>query len=452
MPGPEEVPLGIPWADIMPYHTLVFSDSFNVSGSIGWETWNLTTPFSYNGDALEIAGEYVLVASAVPAIEWEETVDAVTNPVSRIAFRALQSGFPLLLDNGGRRRPNIRITYTACPLPQLPIISNITSNSADISWPSVSGAVGYEWAVTTSATPPASGTGVTDTFSHAQNLTATTAYYAHIRTNCGTSFSGWRTISLTTTGCPPPLAAMIRTSGSDADFKWPSVIGATGYQYMLTTNPVPPVAGTPTTADSFHASGLTGVTTYYVHVRTDCGTGGFSFWTTTAFNTSCFKPSPFVVSVNPRTGTAEIRWNKVSGAIEYEYAILPRAAPPVDFSAARTFDTVAYFTGLSPGLKYWFHIRTHCRQTVFSDWASIEFHPSGIEVYPNPASGRVTIKVYGIPASDETILVTDAIGRIMRKLKLTANMVELDMTGFAAGLYLVKYENYGGYVTKIVKQ
>src|SRR6185369_4334439 len=58
------LPLGIPWADIMPYHTLVFSDSFNVSGSIGWETWNLTTPFSYNGDALEIAGEYVLVASA----------------------------------------------------------------------------------------------------------------------------------------------------------------------------------------------------------------------------------------------------------------------------------------------------------------------------------------------------------------------------------------------------
>jgi len=443
--------VGTAWADIMANHKLVHSDSLNVSASAGWETWNVDTPFVYSGNSLKIAGEYVLVATASPSMSWEATVDPVNNPPSKIIYGS-GTAFPLTLNGGPSRRPNIRITFTSCPSPSLPTISNITSNSADISWPAVNGTMGYQWVVTTNSTPPVAGTDALDTFAHAQTLTSTTVYYAHIRSNCGTVFSGWRTTSFTTTGCPTPLTATVNGSGPDADISWPPVAGAIGYQYQISSSPSPPMTGTSITNEGFHASGLAGVNTYYIHVRTDCGTGGFSFWKTTSFATACYKPSPFVVSANFRTGTAEIRWNKVNGATEYEYAILPRAAPPVDFSAARTVDTVAYFTGMTPGLTHWFHIRSRCKQGSFSDWASIEFHPSGIEVYPNPTSSKVTIRIHGIAAIDGTIVIMDGTGRIMKKLKLTGFATELDMSAFAAGVYLVKYENYAGYVTRIVKR
>ncbi|MEZ4985132.1 MAG: hypothetical protein R2795_08880 [Saprospiraceae bacterium] len=48
-----------------------------------------------------------------------------------------------------------------CPvIPVSPTVMNITTESADVSWtaPAPAPANGYEWAVTTSATPPASGT------------------------------------------------------------------------------------------------------------------------------------------------------------------------------------------------------------------------------------------------------------------------------------------------------
>jgi GEVED domain/Secretion system C-terminal sorting domain len=75
---------------------------------------------------------------------------------------------------------------------------SITVTSASISWSVAGGATGYEWAVTTSATPPASGTATTLTSVSATGLTAATNYFAHVRTKCGATFSGWTTLPFTT--------------------------------------------------------------------------------------------------------------------------------------------------------------------------------------------------------------------------------------------------------------
>ena len=84
-------------------------------------------------------------------------------------------------------------------------VANITATSADTSWNNLSpsGALGYEYAVTTSATPPAAGTAQTTTLHFATGLTPQTVYYLHVRASCASgTFGNWATISFTT-ACAP---------------------------------------------------------------------------------------------------------------------------------------------------------------------------------------------------------------------------------------------------------
>ncbi len=88
--------------------------------------------------------------------------------------------------------------------------------------------------------------------------------------------------------CNPPtgLAASAITN-SNATLTWNTVPGAAGYEYVVDQNAGNPAgAGAPTTATTYGATGLSANTTYYLHVRTSCGTASFSSWVTLLF-TSC---------------------------------------------------------------------------------------------------------------------------------------------------------------------
>ncbi len=76
--------------------------------------------------------------------------------------------------------------------------SNITTSGANVSWTAVTGAAGYEYAVTTSSTPPASGTAQVGNTASVTPLQQGTTYFLHVRTDCGSGFSGWSTISFKT--------------------------------------------------------------------------------------------------------------------------------------------------------------------------------------------------------------------------------------------------------------
>lgn len=249
----------------------------------------------------------------------------------------------------------------------------------------------------------------------------------------------------------PSIASINNITSNSADINWTSFTPpAAGYECAVTTSNTPPASGTVTDTTLYHATGLAGATQYYVHVRNNCGYGIFSPWVSASFTTACPRPSPFIVSTDPQTGHVTISWNKVKEATEYEYAVRVLPAPPTNSSAALTGDTILYPDHLQPGLKYYFHIRSHCSKTNFSDWATIEFHPAGVEVFPNPVRDKLTIRVHGQPRNG-WIDIYDLWGRVCKKIKLTGNTVDVNMSGMAAGIYLVKYENYKGYVTRIMK-
>jgi hypothetical protein len=93
-----------------------------------------------------------------------------------------------------------KYTFTppSCSSPGGITASAVTQTTATISWSAAAGSTGYEWAVTTSATPPASGTTTALISVNVTALTAATNYFAHIRTKCGAAFSGWTTFSFFT--------------------------------------------------------------------------------------------------------------------------------------------------------------------------------------------------------------------------------------------------------------
>ncbi|MGQ3085779.1 GEVED domain-containing protein [Flavobacterium sp.] len=95
----------------------------------------------------------------------------------------------------------------SCELPTALTATANVYNTANLNWSAPSTgttAVGYEYAVTTSTTPPASGTAVTGTSASMSTLSASTTYYLHVRTNCGSgTYSSWATSASFTTPCAP---------------------------------------------------------------------------------------------------------------------------------------------------------------------------------------------------------------------------------------------------------
>lgn len=346
----------------------------------------------------------------------------------------------------------VTVSFTTdCPETGAPTVSNITPSSAAITWAAVSGVSGYEYAVTTSSTEPASGTATTGTSVNATGLTPGTTYYVYIRSSCSAGiFSEWSSGSFTTSypPCVAPASLAVTNISSNADINWSAVSGAAGYEYAITTSSAAPASGTAITVNSYQATGLQSSTQYYVHVRTNCGPGGFSPWVSKAFTTPCLAPV-LTATVNGNAGV--IQWNAVHGVMNFEYALTTYLAAPL--SGTSTSDTVHTVSNLLPGTTYYFHVRSQCGAGGISEWATILFHTAGIEVYPNPVRNTITINLYGVSGGNGQLSLYDAAGKLVRKIVLTNNTTTMDMRGLAAGVYMMTYnDGKNKYRVRVVKR
>ena len=269
-------------------------------------------------------------------------------------------------------------TLTPCPNPTGLTANNVTTTTANLSWNTVAGALNYEYIVDQNpATPAVPGT-VTATASYnATGLSPSTTYYLHVRANCGTpNYSAWVTSSFTTlTPCPDPagLAANNITTTS-ADLSWNTIVTALNYEYIVDQNPATPaVPGTVTTTASYNVVGLTPSTTYYLHVRANCGTPNYSAWVTSSFTTLTPCPDPAGLAANNITTTsADLSWNTIVTALNYEYIIDQNPATPV-VPGTVTATTSYSAVGLIPSTTYYLHVRANCGTPNYSAWVTSSF-------------------------------------------------------------------------------
>ncbi len=259
-----------------------------------------------------------------------------------------------------------------------------------------------------------------------------------------------------TCSAPTGLAASSVTS-SGATLAWSPVTGATGYRYVLDQlAATPTTSGTLTTATGYAASGLAAATTYYFHLRTQCGTDT-SNWVVTSFTTAastgCTQPASLTVTNTSATGV-RLTWTAMAGATGYEHANTTSSAPPTSGTLA-TGTTVSY-SGLTASTMYYAHVRTKCG-TAFSPWRTTQYTKSAtaitaaggqdefvLEALPNPTNDVLTVRVENrVSNHAASLTLTDVAGRVLRKTALTGKETVLHLAGLPAGIYLLRYTDDG---------
>ena len=341
------------------------------------------------------------------------------------------------------------------PQPCKPIANlqaiNVTSSQATIIWNSTNGETNFEYVINTSSiVPTGPGIATNATSITVTNLANNVTYYAHVRTNCSLSPSEWVTIQFTTS-CRPPVAPNLIINVIDigsATIKWNQVFGAMSYEYFLSTSPTPPASGIAINDTTLSFSTLNAVTQYYIHVRSNCGAGALSVWTTKTFKTGCFIP---VVNLSLQKNNAVASWNKINNAIKYEYALTNTIAKPL--SGRYTTDTSYAINNRSDGSVNYFHVRSLCSDGSLSDWRTIEFHIQGMNIFPNPVNETLNIRLNGIAISTGKITISDATGRMIKQLSISGNSVTIDTRTWASGIYLVRYDDgVNKYTVRVMKQ
>src|SRR5690606_12894002 len=203
-------------------------------------------------------------------------------------------------------------------------VTNITATTADLSWNSVAGITDYEYAITTTAAPPASGTFISGTTYNATGLMSNTQYYAHVRDTCsGGLTSAWKTEPFHTPypPCDPPVATVSNVTNETADISWSVMPEALSYEVAVFSNPNPPsTAGINTTGTSYTAANLVSGKLYYVHVRSICSFDTSS-WATTTF----YSATPQSVTTVGATTTLQVYPNPVTDVLHIELSATPGA-------------------------------------------------------------------------------------------------------------------------------
>ncbi|WP_276134550.1 GEVED domain-containing protein [Polluticoccus soli] len=271
-------------------HTTSVGNSVNyslVNGPVYAENYYLFVDWNADGDFTD-AGE--TIASGAVAIG-----DSVTGsfPVpagtslgtkrmrARVVYNPSSTVTACSQANYGEVEDYNLVVTTPCDPPSSATISNIASTSADMTWPAVSGAMGYDWDVTTSPTPPTMGAyNSTTTTASIATLSPATIYYFHLRTQCAAGYySTWVTQTFTTLPpCAPPTMTIDDITTNSIKISWTPVSNAVNYEYSVLTTTPPPPSGTSTTALSATISSLNGATKYYVRLRSVCGASSYSTW------------------------------------------------------------------------------------------------------------------------------------------------------------------------------
>jgi hypothetical protein len=315
------------------------------------------------------------------------------------------------------------------------INASLTQNSSTFSWNAPTlGATpeDYEYAFTTSATPPTSGTLLTGgaLIANATSLTADTAYYFHIRSVCGVNtYSEWVTRSFYTGYCVPTgtntdyKISSVSTSGGVANISG-TYASAAGYENYTSSGIVSGYAGLGFTismvnntsthyhfvwvdwnndftfsganeqviATSSYSLSHTGTVTipagtaagnYRMRIASSwsgaiqpCGTtsGEYKDYTITVLPTpTCFYPSAVAITPNSITPNgATFTWAAPlfgNTPEDYEYAFTTSATPPSS-GVLSSGALTATSTTLLSSTAYYFHVRSKCVGNDESDWVT----------------------------------------------------------------------------------
>jgi hypothetical protein len=439
------------WSDTVGFRTLdepVVVDSCNAPTNLA--VANVTAhsaAISWNGSAAQYEVELNgTVAATVNTNSYNaQGLDASTVYVVRVRALCDNSLTSEWSDTIGFRTLNEPVVVDSCDAPTNLAVANVTAHSAAISWNGNAAQYEVELNGTVAATVSANSY-------NAQGLDASTVYVVRVRALCDNSLTsdwsdtiGFRTLDepVVVDSCDAPTnLAVSNVTAHTAAISW----NGSAAQYEVELNGT--VAATVNT-NSYNAQGLDASTVYVVRVRALCDNSLTSEWSDTIgfrtldepiVNDSCDMPTNLAVS-NVTANSATISWN--GSAAQYEVEL--------NGTVAATVSTNSYNAqGLNASTVYVVRVRALCDNSLTSDWSdTIGFRTlegEGIDaidanysvnIYPNPASDRVTVNVEGLSGKAQ-VSVIDLSGRTLMSDTMTDGSVQLNVSSLAQGSYFVR--------------
>lgn len=367
--------------------TQVFSGTYTPAAG-GFDMINLNGAFVWNGTSNILVD--VCFGAAVYAAPYGEVrtyAATTTNGSRRIRCDACGSQCAANTTTTNTFKPQVSFTFTNPPSCLVPgsLAAVPGATTANLSWGTVASASGYEWAVTTSATPPASGTATTSTTASATGLTSGTNYFLHVRANCGGSFSDWASTPFSTLCTPTDIPYAENMDGVTAPALPPCFIienvnGSNTWGNLST--PAAVVIGSPNTM--VYAYSATTAADDWFFLRGLNLTGGTSYRLTFKWKSNPSFPERFEVKFG----------NAASAAAMGATAIYNNANAASSTAVTETVD----FTPATTGVYF---IGFHCYSIADQDFLAIDDvtvdlspscpNPSGIAIVAqSSASANVT--------------------------------------------------------------
>jgi subtilisin family serine protease len=302
-----------------------------------------------------------------------------------------------------------------CNIPSNLTSSNITQNSATLSWAAATSASSYTVRYRIVGGTWGADINTSNTSTALSGLTATTNYEFQVKTVCNASsssaFSASGTFSTTaaTTCATPNNLASSNITASGATLSWTPASGASSYVLNYRVVGASTWSSDINTAtNSYSLTGLTAATNYQFQVKTVCSTSSSSAYATAvAFTTSaapCNTPTN-LASSNITASGATLSWTAASGASSYvlNYRVVGASTWSSDISTA----TNSYsLTGLTAATNYQFQVKTVCSTSSSSAYATaVAFTTSAA-----PCNTPTNLASSNITASGATLSWTAASG------------------------------------------
>lgn len=359
-----------------------------------------------------------------------------------------------------------------CQVPGSLNETNITSSSAQLNW-AATNAVNYTLRYRAAGTSTwTTVSGITTTSFTASSLNPQVTYEWQVRSNCGSGSSAYSSISSFTTTAQAPQcdpsqvpsglsATQITTTSAQLNWNATSADTYTLQHKSQSSGSWTTASGLTTV--SYLLTGLNASTTYDFRVRTNCNGGSSSAYSnTSSFTTqalqgctSAITPTGLVATATSST-SASFSWAN-SGADKYRIQIASLLGSWTVVHNNNNVTSNSYtFSGLTPGANHAFRVRASCNGQ-WSGWAAWEqFSTPNSRVgtateavpvyslYPNPGTGRFTLKAEITSENNLKLRVINALGQQVLQEAWSGDRLSkrIDLSQLPKGLYFIKVENH----------
>ena len=427
-----------------PVNALTMDFWYQTESSVGSLSVGYVTGFNYDSDFVSVAEMPDSYNGSVDTVDFSSVPATATN----IAFRwtYTSSYYSVCIDN-----VNVNVTGAApCAAPAVGnVVEDVESLTVHFSATSP-----VELAIVQgNATNPPASTDTVVASSHLfTNLQPSTLYTIFLRQLCSDSTASvWTSVTATTLdlGCVPPTGLTVQgTAYTSAILGWTQVGDEVAWQvnvfnttfdsvYTVTTNPVV-------------ISGLIPAVTYHARIRSLCGIGNDlpGEWgdDTVTFTTDICPDAEGLSITNVTAHTADASWNATTGVSGYR---LLWFMEDDEVGSADVANPFYQLTGLEAEMPYRVLLKNICTEGALSEhWVSAEFTtPAGggegiddvtgaaFTLYPNPASGSVTVS---LDATHAIVEVLDISGRTLLRSVADGQRLTLDISSLSAGAYFVR--------------